>query len=137
MQGMSKEQFHRKWADTHTELSALDRLEGGRQSLIKDSPGDKNIYTKGKIPGKNVIEKKAFEERAENFKHYVMDAVCVRSKDILDKEQMPIDKLLNTVVKTLPQRQELKVEGEFTFANMIEIAKQQSNEAEDAEYNNG
>jgi len=134
MHRMNKEEFNRKYMDTHTELSALDRLEQGRKgSVVKHSPGDKNIYSRGKIPGKNVIENKCFEKRAEDTKHYLLDALEVRSLDILDKEQMPIDKLVNSVIKTLPQKQEVKLEGEFTFASMLEIAKKQQTAVEDGE----
>lgn len=95
-----------------------DKLRGG--SLIKSSPGDKNISRKKKIPGKDIIEKKAFENRADEFKHYLMDAVSVKGADILD---MDLKDILNLVVKTLPTKTENKTEHTFTFADMVVKAK--------------
>ena len=118
MQPLSKEQFKRKYLQGHQELMIADKLRGG--SLIKSSPGDKNIKSKKKIPGKDIIEKKAFENRADEFKHYLMDAVSVKGADILD---MDLKDILNLVVKTLPTKTENKTEHTFTFADMVVKAK--------------
>ena len=124
MEGMSKEQFMRKYIDTHKGIHCFSDLKNRsfkNSSLIKDSPGDKNIGERGKIPGKNIIESKCMEDRAEDKQHYIMDAVEVRGAEILDKEAMPFDKLLNSMIKIMPQKIEQKTVN-FTFADMIKQA---------------
>ena len=96
---MSKEQFKKKWIGTHTELAITDTLEKGRHSGLK-FPSDKNITTGGKIPGKNVIEAKCKEKRNEQIQDYMMDAVKVRSKEILDKKDMPFKELMRLLVNS-------------------------------------
>ena len=114
MQPLSKEQFKRKYLQGHKQLAIEAQLNGG--SLIKHSPGDRNISKQKKIPGKNVIEQVEYEKRADEFKHYLMDAVAVKGSDILD---MDLKDILNLVVKTLPTKTENKTEHTFTFADMV------------------
>lgn len=124
MDGMTKEQFKRKYEDTHTEIKCMSDLEAGRanSSLIKKSPGDKNIKTRGKIPGKKLIERRAIEQRSDDFKHYILDAVSVRKQEILDKKDVPMVQLLQIVSRNLPQKIESKNEHTFTFADMVKRA---------------
>ena len=118
---MSREEFARKYFGTHTELSALTRLEEGQKhrSLIGSHPEDKNIPYRGKIPGKNLIEKKCFKDREDNFKNYLLDAVAVRNKEILNKEEMPFKDLLNFATKVLSNKVEGEVNHNFTYADMV------------------
>ncbi len=114
---MTPEEFINKWADTHTEMQLADSLRG---SLIRSSEGDKGVTNHGKLPGKNVIEREAFEKKADDLRELVMDAVVgVRAADILDKEQMPYDKLLGHAIRLLPQKIEQKGEMTHSFADMV------------------
>jgi len=124
MDNITRKQFDEHYSGSHTEMSALDNLVKGRTgNLVKKSPGDKNIYTNGKIKGKNIIEHKCFNERAEKFRGYLLDAVAVRNMEILDEKKMPMDKLVGHVIRSLPQKQEVKMEASFTFADMVKKAK--------------
>ena len=114
---MTPEEFKKTYTDTHTELQVADLMHG--QSLIKVHPGDKNITVRGKIPGKALIEKKAMDERAEGMAHCLMDAVGARVSDLMD---IPMDKLVSLAIKANPQKLEQKIEGNFTFAEMVKIA---------------
>ena len=114
---MNQEEFKRIYTDTHMELQVADLMHG--QSLIKVHPGDKNISARGKIPGKALIEKKAMDERAEGMAHCLMDAVGARVGDLMD---IPMDKLVSLAIKANPQKLEQKIEGNFTFAEMVKIA---------------
>jgi len=114
---MNQEEFKRIYTDTHMELQVADLMHG--QSLIKNSPGDKNITVRGKIPGKALIEKIAMDERAEGMAHCLMDAVGARVGDLMD---IPMDKLVSLAIKANPQKLEQKIEGNFTFAEMVKIA---------------
>ena len=114
---MNQEEFKRIYTDTHMELQVADLMHG--QSLIKVHPGDKNITVRGKIPGKALIEKLAMDERAEGMAHCLMDAVGARIGDLMD---IPMDKLVSLAIKANPQKLEQKIEGNFTFAEMVKIA---------------
>ena len=122
---MTKDQFNRKYVDTHKGLHCAEVLHKGaykNSSLIKHSPGDKNITQRGKIKGKNLIEAKCMKDRAEDVKHFFVDAMAVRGKEILNKEDMPFDKLVNAVIKVLPQQVEQTIEANMTFADIIRKA---------------
>jgi len=120
MRQLSKEQFKRKWVDTHTELSALDLLEQGRKgSLLVKHNEDKSIKMRGKIPGKNIIEKKSIENQEKNLKEFILDASMVRSSEILD---MDYAKLLSIAVKLVPTQVENRGTVNFTFGDMVRKA---------------
>ena len=124
MEGMTREQFNRKYIDTHKGIHCVTDLNNGafnKGSLIKESPSDHHITTHGPIEGKKMIEKKGMEERADDKKHYIMDAVSVRQEEILDKDIMPFPKLLDSMIKIMPQKVEAQV-AHFTFADMIKQA---------------
>jgi len=114
---MTPEEFKRRYEGTHTELQVADLTYG--QSLIKNSPGDKNITTRGKIPGKALIEAKAMEDRAEGLSHCLMDAVSARVGHLME---IPMDKLVALAIKTLPQKVDQKIDHSFTFADMVKRA---------------
>jgi hypothetical protein len=119
------EEFERRYVDTHTEikgLSALNGMEKGRfnnSSLIKNSPGDKNIYQRGKIPGKNLIEKDCMHERQEKVTGYLIDALDIRKREILNKEDYQIKDLINAIVRLMPQKVESDVNTTHTFADEV------------------
>ena len=114
---MTPEEFTKRYTDTHMELQIADLTYG--QSLIKKHPGDKNITIHGKIPGKALIEAKAMEDRAEGLSHCLMDAVSARIPHLLE---IPMDKLVALAIKSAPQKIDQKIEGNFTFAEMVKIA---------------
>ncbi|MCP3686065.1 MAG: hypothetical protein GY861_25750 [bacterium] len=123
MDGMTKNQFKRKWTDTHTELSALDRLEGGRRSLIVDSPGDKGIYSSGKIKGKNILEKQGFKDRDDKFKEMILDAVDVNAEKLASPKNFnETVKLARLAADLMNHKKEANVEVNFTFADMVKQA---------------
>ena len=111
---MTKEQFLKKHADTHTEIKA--------GSLIAKHPEDKNVSPFKVLPGKNLIESRGKEKQAVALRNFFMDAIEVRNEEILDKEAMPFDKLINAAIKMMPQQVETKNEHTFTFADMVKSA---------------
>ena len=115
---MNPEEFIRKYEDTHTELSVIDKLASSG-SLIEKHPEDKNITVKGVIPGKHLIESRATEKRAEGLLHCLFDACSARIPDLME---MPIDKLVALTIKASPQKIDQKIEHEFTFADMVKKA---------------
>lgn len=110
-------QFLKKWTDTHTELS-LSGMDKNK-STIKTHPSDKNISCRGKIPGKNIIEKKCFEDRRNKILECLCDAFEVRAKDLVQEDAL---KIADRIVKFLPQKVEQDVSANFTFADMIHKA---------------
>lgn len=120
MKAMTKEQFRRKYVDTHTELHALDYLRNG--SVIKSSPGDRNISAMKPIPGKREIEKLSMEKHKENLVGFVMDANSVRAKEILDPEKLPYKDLLYAAIKLMPTKVEQSGSVDFTFGDMVKKA---------------
>ena len=124
MEGMTEEQWIRKYVGTHKGIHCLSDLAAGagrNGSLIKMSPGDKNIMANHNIHGKNLIEKKCMEDRAEDFKHFLLDTNDVRANSALDQNLLPYKDLLALIVKTLPQKVEQKTVN-FTFADMVQQA---------------
>ena len=115
---MTPEEFKSTYQDTHTEFQVLDLLEKGG-SLIKVHPGDKNISVRGKIPGKALIESKEMEKRQEGLSHCLFDAVGARVGDLME---IQMDKLVALAIKSAPQKIDQKIEGNFTFAEMVKIA---------------
>ena len=117
---MSKDQWHRKYVDTHAGLHAMSELAGKTGNLVKTHPEDKNITHNHPIKGKNLLENRAIKKRANNFRHFVLDTVSVRNEEILDKEAVPMKDLLNLAAKILPQQKEdLGEEKTATFADMV------------------
>ena len=94
MNEMNREQFLRKWEDTHAELSL------GKKNNIKH-PEDKNIWYRGKIPGKRLIEKQAMDKRADDLRHMLLDVVATRSSELLDAD---IIKMVSLAIRALPQQ---------------------------------
>lgn len=115
---MNKEEFTRRYKDTHTELQLL---EASREttSLVKVHPEDKGIASNYKIPGKALIESLAMEKRAEGLSHCLLDAISARVEDLMD---IPMEKLVSLGIKTLPQKVDQKIDGNFTLINMIQKA---------------
>lgn len=118
---MNRDQWNRKYTLTHKGLHATQQLIDGRQgSLIKHSPGDKNVTSYKDLPGKNLIETREMKKRANNFRHFVLDSVSVRNDEILDKKAVPMKDLLNLAAKILPQQKEdVGEEKSVTFADMV------------------
>jgi hypothetical protein len=117
-----RKEFKKKYSnDTHLGIHCASELAGSNGSLIKSSPGDRNV-TPFRIPGKELIEDKCSEERADGFKNYLLDAVEIRKNEILDKKDVPMVALLQIVSRNIPQKTESKNEHTFTFADMVKRA---------------
>ena len=119
---MTPEQFKELYMDTHTEFQVLDMLEKGafdKGSLVKVSPGDKNITIRHKIPGKALIESIEMEKRADGLSHCLLDAKGARIGDLMD---IPMDKLVSLAIKANPQKIDQTIDHSFTFADMVKKA---------------
>jgi hypothetical protein len=115
---MNKAQFKQKWEDTHTELSALDRLEKGRKgSSLKTDVTDKQMAKWNSA--KKLIEAKGMRDREEAVQHLLIDALAVRNVELLDKKDLPMYQLLGSISKMKTQKVEGNVQHTHTFADMI------------------
>jgi len=122
----ARKEFKKKYhKDTLLGRSVASKISGkeisNNGSLIKSSPGDRNI-TPLWIPGKGLIESKAKEKRDEDYQHYLHDALEVRKLEILDKKDVPMVSLLQMISRNIPQKLESKNEHTFTFADMVKRA---------------
>ena len=111
MEGMEKEQFMRKYEDTHKGLSVSEKLSKARKTSTK-FPSDLNA--KNVTRAKRGMERQAIEKRKDDYQHYILDAVAVRAKEILNKKDMPMKDLLKTATSVLPK--EVKVESNVTHS---------------------
>lgn len=111
MRAMTKEEFRRKYEDTHTELIA--------GSLINEHMSKKKLLNISKA--KREIEVSASEKRMEKLSEFLTDAVSVRKIEVLNKEDLPMKDLLAMTIKSHPQRAKIENTGEvnFTFADMV------------------
>lgn len=119
---MNKQQFKRKWKDTHTEFLVADKLNGNTGSLVRSSAGDKNISFKKRIPGKREIEKVSIAKQNEKLREFVLDASYVRGTEILNPKKMPYKDLLNAAIKLMPTQIEQSGNVNFTFGDMVRKA---------------
>jgi hypothetical protein len=127
--GMTADEFKRKYEDTWVEIKAQSVLKGdgfGTKPNHIKHPENRNISSNPyhRIPGKNIIEKQCYKKNIEKTKGYIFDAVDVRHKEILDPAEMPITKLMDLAVKLMPQKVEGEVEHRFTYGDMILRASQ-------------
>jgi hypothetical protein len=127
--GMSADEFNRKYKDTHAEIKAQSMLKGddyGTKPNHIVHPENRNISSNPaiRIPGKREIEKRCYKENIEKTKGYIFDAIEVRNKEILDPAEMPITKLMDLAVKLMPQKVEGEVEHRFTYGDLILKASQ-------------
>ena len=111
---MDLEQYDRKYTDTHTELEGVELLIAGSKGHTIE-PGDKNAKDVSKH--KRQYEADGFKKRAENLQHMVLDTVEVRSKDMLDKKQLPMKDLLKIATGLIPKKVEVKAEV-HTFSSL-------------------
>ena len=117
-----RKEFKKKYAkDTHLGIHCASELASSNGSLIKSSPGDRNVTT-ARIPGKELIEQKSKEVRDANFQHYLHDAFEIRGKEVLNKKDVPMVSLLQIISRNIPQKTESKNEHTFTFADMVKRA---------------
>ena len=118
----ARKRFKKKYArDTHLGIHCTSKLVGNNGSLIKTSPGDRNVTPFG-LPGKKEIEKVAKEKRDAQFQNYLLDAAEIRKLEILDKKEVPMVSLLQIISRNIPQKVESKNEHTFTFADMVKKA---------------
>ena len=130
---MSREQFKRKYVDTHTELKGNTAMFGGNS--VKMSPGDKNASRVKQL--KKPIERSCMEKQRSDLRGYLGDALSVRQKEILNKNDYSIKDLINAIIKTLPQQIDQKSEVSMNFADeikrlTIEAKKYKAIDAEEA-----
>ena len=120
---MSREEFKRKHFDTHTELKAESVLGGAtsgqfrQKNTISKEPGDKNAKHVAKL--KKPIERECMEKQRSDLRQYLGDALSVRQKEILNKNDYSIKDLINAIIKTLPQQIDQKSEVSMNFADEI------------------
>lgn len=112
---MSKEEFKRKYEDTHKGLHAVDVLINGKKQVIK-YPEDKNAKNVKRL--KTNIERKAFEERAKDLQNFVFDTVAVRASDVLDSKQLPMKDLLKSAISMIPKQLNVEQNINHTFASL-------------------
>ena len=127
--GMSADEFKRKYDGTWQELKAQSVLKGdgfGTKPNHIKHPENRNISSNPAvpIPGKREIEKRCYKDNIEKTKGYIFDAIEVRNKEILDPAEMPITKLMDLAVKLMPQKVEGEVEHRFTYGDLILKASQ-------------
>jgi hypothetical protein len=113
---MSREQFKKKYIDTHTAIQGHSLLTGGYKNLIDKHPGDKNVkhYVKLKKP----IELKCAVKRAENLQNFLLDIIEVRAEDALDKKQLPFKDALKIAVSAMPKKLDINANVTNTFAEL-------------------
>ena len=130
---MSKEEFARKYKDTHAELQFGNMLEKARKtsSLKMKFPDDKNAGAVSKH--KKPLERAGFVKRADGFKHYLMDGISVRSEELLSPDSMPFKDLIRIVAGILPREDEVKVQHNHTYADLVLRAYEQNQAKRDAE----
>ena len=112
-------EFQRKYVDTHTEIkakSAIETIHKGRNSSLK-SHEDKNAKRVGHY--KKPIERYCSAENQRKVSGYLVDALDVRHKEILNKHDYPIKDLVNALIKMNPVQIEGNVEHNMTFADMV------------------
>ena len=83
MSPMDREQFKRKWYDTHTELKLGSAMFGA--NAVKKSPGDRNAANVSKL--KKPIEKFYMDKQRENMVELLSDAFGIRAKEVLNKNE--------------------------------------------------
>jgi hypothetical protein len=133
---MTEEEFRKLYMDdAHMELKVSDVLHKGsfdKSNLATYSPGDKNITSQGKIPGKSLIESKEMEKRRIGVEHMVFDAISVKAPEVLD---VPVATLIALAIKMAPQKADVKIEHEFTLAEFVKKAYDNKDEVIDIEPN--
>lgn len=135
---MTREEFKRKWEGSLTEIKAQSKIResfsGGNASRL-NHPEDKNIKSapRDKIPGKNIIESEGLKKQQERAKSYLLDAIDVRHLEVLDPNEMPITKLFDLALKTMPQKVEGEVAHTFSYGDMILKASKNLEKVEFAE----
>ena len=120
----TQDEFLAKYADTHTEFTALETLSNNHR--IKNSACDsKMVRDRGKLQpeGKRAIEADCWKEREEKTRNLFFDLLAVRQKELLSKEDFPITHLVSTIVKLMPQKVESKNETVHSFADMVKKVK--------------
>ena len=111
---MNKQEWIRKYTDTHTELSVIEKLSS--TNSIKKHPSDLNAKHVKKI--KAPYEAQGLVKQKQNITDMLEDAVHVRAEELLDPSSLPMDKLLTAVTKFKPPTQEITASAN-TFAELI------------------
>ena len=135
LDSMTRAQFKRKYEDTHLAIKANTMLQTGKYSVKHNNivhPEDRGISPNPMvpIPGKKEIEAACFKKNVEKTKGLIFDAIAVRQLEILDKEEVPMSKLLDLSIKLMPTKIEGEVEHTFSYGDMIMKAAQNIKKAE-------
>ena len=102
MYRISKEEYARKYTDSHVELDAKSLIDATEKSVVREDDGSLTII------GKKQIERMNWEEKSDKLKNFLLDTVAVRSNEAME---VTYDKLLSLACKhTIPQKVEQKVD---------------------------
>lgn len=130
---MDREQFKRKYEDTHVELAVNGPLSSNG-SLIRNSPGDRNARAVKKY--KKGIELECMNKKKEALQNFMLDTVAVRAEDMLDRKQLPMKDLLKVAVSALPHKVEVEANVTNSFLDLYNTIETESTkvEIEDADF---
>lgn len=123
---LAAEQWLNKYSGSHTELHAIEVLREKDQNLITKDSTDPDHMTGGKKPmvkGEKKINQLNAEEIAEHTRQLFFDLLQARLPELTNKEDFPTVKLVETVVRLLPQKIEQKNENVHTFSEAVKKAK--------------
>jgi hypothetical protein len=116
----SKEEQVKEILDGHIGYSIADKIDGTSYnkdkrdgkggSLIQNEPSSHGVDVKSYYQQKRLIEGECLAERKEKMGNLLMDCVDIRKSEILDKEDMPMPKLIELAIKSMPKQVEVKAD---------------------------
>jgi len=123
MSPMDREEFKRKYIDSMTELKAQSLLGGAtsepfrQKSTIAKHPEDKGAKQVSKH--KKKFERDGAEKQRGKLMGYLGDALSVRQKEILNKNDYSIKDLISHLIKLMPQQVDQVSDVNMNFADMV------------------
>lgn len=123
---ITAEQWLNKYSGSHTELAAIEQLQTSHQSLVKkDSTDAKMTYRNNKqlVEGEKKINQVTAEEKHERIRQLFFDLLQARLPELINKDDFPTVKLVETIVRMMPQKIEQKNENVHSFAEAVKRAK--------------
>ena len=114
-----------RYSDTHTEFQAIEHFTKKPNLIGKDSTDTKFEIVRGvKQPaGKREAEIEGKKQSSEHLQRMMYDLVQVRLRELLDKNEFPIHRAIDTIIRLSPQKVEQKTETIHTFAEAVKRAK--------------
>lgn len=101
----------------HLAFQVSDKINGNtykKEHFAKTNdivhPSDKNVLTKAYYYGKQMIENKCTNDRNDKLGSLLDYCVGARAEECLDEEKMPIAKLVELAIKTMPKKVEIKAD---------------------------